>query len=211
MSPTELANFVSDVKAWNDNGLSVNTVPGKPAYFEDVSYWLPDIVALQTEFAARNGLEDTDSIKKRAELAAAKYERELPQELKDGGEQEKSKEKATDKKSPAEETDADDKKDAASDNAKTETPAAENISVMVINSSGINGAGAQVADVLRKKGFIISGVETGKTDQREITTITTAAENTDIFYGMPFTCIILDGGDKNQAVVNIGRDYQNEE
>ena len=64
-----------------------------------------------------------------------------------------------------------------------------------------------MASILREKGFVISGVETGRTDSREATTITTAADNTDIFYGMPFPCLILDGGDENQAVVNIGRDY----
>ena len=74
----------------------------------------------------------------------------------------------------------------ASENGKEEKKAdkPEKISVLVINSSGINGAGAQVADVLRKKGFIISGVETGKTSSREQTTITTASGNTDLFYGM---------------------------
>ena len=81
------------------------------------------------------------------------------------------------------------------------------IKVMVINSSGINGAGAAVAQVLQSKGFLISGVETGKTDSRENTTITTSTRNTDIFYGMPFPCVIMDGGSENQAVVNIGRDY----
>ena len=82
------------------------------------------------------------------------------------------------------------------------------ISVMVINSSGINGAGASVAEAMQKKGFIISGVETGETDSREQTTITTSSRNTDVFYGMPFPCIIRDGGSSNQAVVNIGRDYK---
>ena len=32
-------------------------------------------------------------------------------------------------------------------------------------------------------------------------------KNTDLFYGMPFPCLIMDGGGKNQAVVNIGLDY----
>ena len=39
------------------------------------------------------------------------------------------------------------------------------------------------------------------------TTITTSTRNTDVFYGMPFACVIRDGGSSNQAVVNIGRDY----
>jgi uncharacterized phosphosugar-binding protein len=84
----------------------------------------------------------------------------------------------------------------------------EEISVMVINDSGINGAAAEVAQILQRKGFIISGVETGKTSTRTQTTITTSTRNTDVFYGMPFACVIMDGGSSNQAVVHIGRDYK---
>ena len=78
---------------------------------------------------------------------------------------------------------------------------------MVINDSGINGAGAEVAGILQRKGFIISNVETGRTNSREKTTITTSTRNTDVFYGMPFPCVIMDGGSRNQAVVHIGLDY----
>ena len=82
------------------------------------------------------------------------------------------------------------------------------ISVMVINDSGINGAGAKVAGVLQRKGFMISGVETGRTSSRQHTTIVTSKRNTDVFYGMPFRCVIMDGGSSNQAVVHIGLDYR---
>ena len=55
---------------------------------------------------------------------------------------------------------------------------------------------------------MISGVETGKTSSRTQTTITTSTRNTDVFYGMPFACVIMDGGSSNQAVVHIGLDYK---
>ena len=84
----------------------------------------------------------------------------------------------------------------------------EEISVMFINDSGINGAAAEVAQILQRKGFVISGVETGKTSSRTQTTITTSTRNTDVFYGMPFACVIMDGGSSNQAVVHIGLDYK---
>ena len=90
---------------------------------------------------------------------------------------------------------------------ETEPLKPQEIRVMVINDSGINGAGAEVAGILQRKGFIISNVETGRTNSREKTTITTSTRNTDVFYGMPFACVIRDGGSSNQAVVNIGRDY----
>ena len=82
------------------------------------------------------------------------------------------------------------------------------IKVLVINDSGINGAGAEAAEILQRKGFVISSVETGRTSSREQTSITTSARNTDVFYGMPFPCIIMDGGSSNQAVLRIGLDYK---
>lgn len=91
---------------------------------------------------------------------------------------------------------------------KVEPVKNEDITVLVINSSGINGAGAEVADILKRKGFKISSVETGNTSSREHTTITANEHETDYFYGMPFTCTIMSGGSSGQATVNIGLDYQ---
>ena len=143
-------------------------------------------------------------MQKEAEAAAKKYTDNLPNDLKKVEESANDIQKDMAAKKDSEKTEEKSEEKTDDDDA----PAVpENISVMVINSSGINGAGADAADILRRKGFIISGVETGKTDSKENTSITTAAQNTDLFYGMPFECIILDGGDKNQSVVNIGRDY----
>ena len=72
---------------------------------------------------------------------------------------------------------------------------------------GINGAAAKVAAVLQSKGFIITGVETGKRSDRANTIIVTDSSNVNWFYGMPFECIIMDGGQPRQAIVYIGRDY----
>jgi geranylgeranyl diphosphate synthase type II len=66
----------------------------------------------------------------------------------------------------------------------------------------------EAAEILQRKGFVISSVETGRTSSREQTSITTSARNTDVFYGMPFPCIIMDGGSSNQAVLRIGLDYK---
>ena len=210
MNPTELASFVGEIKAWHDNGLTVATVPGKPAYYEDVSYWLPDIVALRVALAEKTNAKDLQKITERAQLIAAKYESDLPKEIKDNANAGNNAPATSTDGIKEKDSDSADEKENTDDENQTPPPAVrpENITVMVINSSGINGAGAEVAKILQQKGFVISGVETGNTDNRENTTITTAADNTDIFYGMPFECIIMDGGDENQAVVNIGRDYE---
>ena len=105
-----------------------------------------------------------------------------------------------------EETSSTEEKDAKEKPAPVKN---EDITVLVINSSGINGAGAEVADILKHKGFKISSVETGNTSSREHTTITANENELNCFYGMPFTCTIMSGGSPGQATVNIGLDYQN--
>ena len=84
----------------------------------------------------------------------------------------------------------------------------EGISVFIINDSGINGAAARMADKLRAKGFNVTGVDTGRKSDRAHTIIVTDSSNTDWFYGMPFACTIMDGGEPNEAVIYIGRDYE---
>ncbi len=186
MSMKDMMSFMNILKKVHDNGLTAEMVPGKPAYLQDISYWIPDIKALRKMLAEELGIQMTGELETAANEAAVEYEKGLPKGI-----------------TVVEETEG--KK------TKTDSTAAlkpNEISVLVINSSGINGAGAQVAAVLQKKGFIISGVETGKTSAKMETTITTASQNTNLFYGMPFSCTIMNGGTKNQAVVNIGRDYK---
>ena len=80
--------------------------------------------------------------------------------------------------------------------------------MLIINDSGINGAGAKMANVLREKGFNVTGIDTGRKSDRTHTIIITDDSNTDWFYGMPFSCTIMDGSDPNEAVVYIGQDYE---
>lgn len=191
MSLTEMLDFAQRLKGIHDAGLSADMVPGEPAYYQDISYWIPDIVATRQMLAEELGIEFTPELRAAAEEADAEYKAALPKGLTISGSEQKK----------ADEADSDDEN-------KDEPMKPSEITVMVINSSGINGAGAQVADILKRKGFRISSVETGRTDAREKTSITTSSRNTDVFYGMPFPCIIMDGGSSNQAVVNIGRDYK---
>lgn len=190
MSLSDLLQFANIMKQVHDNGLSAQMVPGQPAYIDDISYWIPDITDTRDLMASELGMKLTDEQAKQAQKDEDAYMKSLPKGL-----------KLLAKSSGKLDEDKKDDED--------ETPMKpEEISVMVINESGINGAGAEVASMLQKKGFVISSVETGKTNAREQTTITTSKRNTDVFYGMPFNCTIMEGGDKNQAVVRIGADYK---
>ena len=194
MSLADLLEFANIMKNVHDNGLEAQMVPGQPAYIDDVSYWIPDITDLRQLLASELDLPYTDEMAAKAQEAEDNYKKSLPKGL----------------KLLAVAKDNDNKnEDQPNDKAaQSEKLQPEQISVMVINDSGINGAGAQVAAILQRKGFIISSVETGKTSSREQTTITTAAKNIDLFYNLPFTNIIMEGGSNNQAVIHIGLDYK---
>ena len=81
------------------------------------------------------------------------------------------------------------------------------VRVRVLNSSGINGAGAKVGEVLKEKGFTVVSIGNGETSDREQTIIMAPARGVDLFYGMPFPCVIMVSEDKEQATVHIGRDF----
>lgn len=191
MSVPQMLEFANLMKDVHDSGLAAQMVPGQPAFLDEVSYWIPDITDVRALLPEALGLTLSENEIASDQEAEDKYLESLPAGISLG-------DKSTGAKSSP-----DEKKD--DDNAEPMRP--EEISVLVINESGINGAGAEVARVLAGKGFIISSVETGKTSSREQTTITTSKRNTDVFYGMPFHCLIMDGGSSNQAVVRIGLDY----
>lgn len=196
MSLAELLEFANTMKSVHDNGLTAQMVPGQPAYIDDVSYWIPDITDLRALLASELGSNLTAEASDKAQADEDAYMDDLPKGL-----------KLTAAKSSGKLVTANSDEAKTDDNDEEPLKPGE-ISVMVINDSGINGAGARVASILQSKGFIISGVETGKTSSREQTTITTSARNTNLFYGMPFKCVIMDGGGTNQAVVRIGLDYR---
>lgn len=194
MSVSDMLSFAKLLKQVHDHGIESEMVPGKPAYFKDISYWLPDIKLMRSWLAEQMGIQMTGELEAAAEKADKDYYADLPHGLQIVTE------------SGTKTVSSEDSNKAAKKEQKAHK--ATDISVMVINSSGINGAGAEAADVLRRKGFRISGVETGRTSSRQQTTITTSADDTGLFYGMPFACVIMDGGKSGQAVLNIGKDYK---
>ena len=161
---------------------------------------LPDIAKTRNLIAQNMGITLNETAQKDTESTIKAYEKSLPKGLKMGD--------ITTETPSSEEKSSTQKDNTTPAKEKVEPVKNEDITVLVINSSGINGAGEEVADILKRKGFKISSVETGNTSSREHTTITANEHETDCFYGMPFTCTIMSGGSSGQATVNIGLDYQ---
>lgn len=231
MSVADFLQFANLMKDVHDSGLSAQMAPGRPAYLQDISYWIPDITEVRALLPQALGLEISEQHARLDQEAEDKYLSDLPTGMNLGekadrlsDEKEPDEEKQESGRTEREKPDADERNESKTDREITrkektdrEREAAEQpdramkpeeISVLIINESGINGAGAEIADILREKGFVITNVETGLTSSREQTTITTSSRNTDVFYGMPFPCLIMDGGGSDQAVIRIGTDYR---
>ena len=212
--------------------MSMQMVAGTPAYLGDVSYWIPDIIETRKNLFAGVGKELPERMQEAAERDASAYRADMPErlrvitevderellpsseELLAEGDRVIGAQRAAHKppeKNRAERAEKGQDAGTAADHVKARTQdRAEDISVMIINASGIDGAGAEIADTLRAKGFRIGGVETGNASDRPKTAVMTTEAHVNMFYGMPFPCVIMpvDGAGEKQAIVIVGRDYR---
>ena len=205
MPLTEMVSLAQLLPSIREHGMTSEMVPGSPAYLEDISYWLPDIMKLRLLVASQMNTELADSALESAQVLVKEYEASLPKGITVMAEKSDTA-KTKSSKSASEEGDKESKTETKAKVAKASGP--EGISVFIINDSGINGAAARMADKLRAKGFNVTGVDTGRKSDRAHTIIVTDSSNTDWFYGMPFACTIMDGGEPNEAVIYIGQDYE---
>ena len=222
-----LAKRMKDIEA---GGMTMQMVIGTPAYLGDISYWIPDLVETRKELFAGVGRELSERMREAAELDASAYRADMPERLRMMAETDKREllpssaellaegdraieaqraERGITTQNPAEKKEEKTEEKAATKKGGT-ADTAEDISVMIINASGINGAGAEIADTLRARGFRISCVETGSASDRPKTAVMTTEAHVNLFYGMPFPCVIMpvDGAGEKQAIVIIGRDYR---
>ena len=228
-----LANRLKDIER---GGVSMQMVAGVPAYLGDISYWIPDLIETRRALFAGVGKQLPERMQEAAERDATAYHANMPERLRvmtktDERELLPSSEELLaegDRAINAQraERSAAEKKQAGEKQEKQQTleeknseqtkvqerteDRADDITVMIINASGIDGAGAKIADTLRAKGFRISSVETGSVSDRPKTAVMTAESHVNLFYGMPFPCVIMpvDGAGERQAIVIVGRDYR---
>ena len=186
-----------------EQGLESEMIPGTPAFLADVSYWLPDILSLREMVAEEMGQSLNEDARKKAQSLAEEYEESLPTGIINLGEGTGTKPSLKDK--VKEEGSGTEKADTKS-TKKAEGPG--QISVLVINDSGVNGAGARMVNKLMAQGFNVTGVDTGHKSDREHTIIVTDESNVNWFYGMPFPCTIMNGADPMEAVVYVGKDFE---
>lgn len=220
MSITNMISLVGILKEAKEKGLNTEMVPGKPAYISDVNYWLPDVVKLRRTLAEILDVKMDDRIAKVMQQDAVDYESSIPKEMKIAESTEEMKKftekemkkntAATDKikENPKDQADT---KDKLPDKKINKTP--DMIQVEVVNASGIDGAGAEVAGILRRQGFVVTGVST-MTAPYKNTVVMTNTNNEEVvgkFSALPFAYSVQinqSDGDGAQATVVIGKDYK---
>jgi LCP family protein required for cell wall assembly len=211
MSVSKMISLAGIVKDAKEKGLKTTMVPGKPAYIDDISYWLPDVVALRQALAETLGVKMDDKVANAMKQQAVEYETSIPKEMKildTPKDVKKTTDQAKDK--TKDEKPKETSKDKL-DNKKTASKAPSTIRVEVVNASGIDGAGAEVAAILKRQGFVVSGVSTLTAPYKNTVVMANTSNEAVVgkFSGLPFSYSLQanDSGDGSQATVIIGKDY----
>lgn len=63
-------------------GINTDMVAGRPVYIDDISYWVPDIVAMRKQIAQIEGLTMDDQYLATAQSLASEYEASVPKKTK---------------------------------------------------------------------------------------------------------------------------------
>lgn len=73
-----MVNIVRDVQA---HGVKMDMVPGRPAYINDISYWLPDLVELRRMVAKTLEVRVDERLVETMQQEASEYESSIPDEM----------------------------------------------------------------------------------------------------------------------------------
>ena len=138
MSTSEMLSMAKILSDANKKGLKTDMVPGRPAYIREISYWLPDIVALREHIAQIQGGGLSSRQLAEAEELADEYERSIPREMKVVEAPKATKPGAKPGEKPG---DKPGDKTAAAGTAKP--PAPGKVSFAVVNASGTPALGQQ--------------------------------------------------------------------
>lgn len=204
MSTGEMLSMAKLLNDANKNNFRTDMVPGRPAYINEVSYWLPDVVALREHIAQLQGGTLEGKELAAAENLASEYQRSIPKEM-----------KVVDvpKAQTAKPAGGAGAASAKPDARAAKPPVPGKITVAVINASGNPALGAKMAGVMRAKGFEVASESTSATPTNNtvIVSYTTSAAVVNTLTGLPFKYVLsITKNDKQptQVAVFIGKDYK---
>ncbi len=173
-------------------GINAQMVPGKPAYIDDVSYWIPDIAALRKYITQVLGVTVDERYTAATQLMESEYKQSIPKEMKI---LDKPVVKST---------------QAAQEPLKPKVTATKSVRAEVINGSGDAAAGNRIASMLRSKGIEVSSISNSSLSSRTtIVSHTTDGSIINKIDSLPFNFSLEINKDDNassQVTVIIGKD-----
>ncbi|GBG55464.1 cell envelope-related transcriptional attenuator [Sporomusaceae bacterium FL31] len=209
MSTTEMLSMAKILNDAYKNGLKTDMVPGKPAYISDVSYWLPDVVALRQHLAQTLGVKMEDKYVATTKQEATEYETSIPKEMKvietPKVVKPEDKTKQPEKMKETDKTDEDEKQDA-------KKPAPSKIKVEILNASGSDEAGRDMAAVLKKQGLEVVSVSNLTIGYKNTVVVsnTTNSSVVNKLTNLPFSYSLQVTKDESKGVqvtILVGKDY----
>lgn len=213
MSTSEMLNLAKIVNDASKNGLRTDMVPGKPAYIDDISYWLPDVMSLRKHVAQTLGVTLEDKYVTATQREATEYESSIPKEMKiidTPKPVQVTKEVKTPEKTK--ETDKDSAAKNSTDTSKMPAKHTGKVRVEVVNASGVSDAGDKIASKLRAQGIEVVGINSVGSSYKNTVVISNTDDSNVVnkLTGLPFKYslqVTNDEGKSTDAVVVIGKDY----
>jgi LCP family protein required for cell wall assembly len=217
MSTTEMLNLAKTLNDASKNGLRTDMVPGKPAFIDEISYWLPDVMALRKHVAQTLGVAMEEKYVATTQKDVSEYETSIPKEMKVVETPKVTKNAVPEKKTAPDKSKKDDKSDktdTSADAGKSVSKKAnsDKVSVEVVNASGMADAGDRIAEILRNRGFEVAGVTNTANAYKNTVVISNTTDSTVVnkLSSLPFKYslqITKDEGKAIDAVVVVGKDY----
>jgi len=206
------AEMLSLAKLVNDaakQGLATDTVPGKPAYIADVSYWLPDIVGLREYIGQLQNIKMDNKYVNTARKLQAEYDNSIPKEMKVI---EVAKPGPPVKEPAPPKVPKEIDKPPAPPKADKSTTNEGKIRVEIINASGSPEAGDKVAATMRAKGFDVDGISAAAAVNKNTVVISYSTNSAVVgkLTSLPFRYALQVTKDDSRAgtiSIIIGKDY----
>lgn len=228
LSVTDLASllvtFAKNVSGTSQ--LETAMVQGSPAYLDDISYWIPNMMALRQQVAQFQGVQPGESYKLAAQIAKKKYDALLgTNSVAGNGEKRQIQVRSQELKKAVEQSRKMDREKGGPGNPgqngmgiqspgsskSLPAPRKKALRDSIVNCSGNPQAGSLAAGDARAVGFTVVSVTTGSPMERTQVLINAGSrEAEERAANLPFDYLLLQGAvspGSGDAVIYVGRDY----
>lgn len=228
LSVTDLASllvtFAKNVSGTSQ--LETAMVQGSPAYLDDISYWIPNMMALRQQVAQFQGVQPGESYKLAVQIAKKKYDALLgTNSVAGNGEKRQIQVRSQELKKAVEQSRKMDREKGGPGNPgqngmgiqspgsskSLPAPRKKALRASIVNCSGNPQAGSLAAGDARAVGFTVVSVTTGSPMERTQVLINAGSrEAEERAANLPFDYLLLQGAvspGSGDAVIYVGRDY----